>query len=431
MGAKISYEEKTRWFREARFGLFLHWGLYAIPARGEWVRSVEKMPEEEYLPFFREFSAPDFDPRKWARVAKEAGMKYAVMTAKHHDGFCLFDSKYTDYKSTNTPFGRDAVREYVEAFRAEGLKVGLYYSLLDWHHPDYPHAGDPYHPDRERPGVTNEGRDFNRYRDYMHNQIRELLTNYGRIDILWFDFSYGEMKGEMWGAEQIMDMVNELQPWALVDNRMEGSGDGQGSLLTAHPSPFSGDFVCPEQLIPPKGIVNELGEKVLWEACFTMNNSWGYTHNDRNFKPADMLIRKLVECVSKNGNMLLNVGPDARGNFPQESLEILREMGRWMAKNSESIYGCGGSPEEKPDFGRVTAGPGARYYHVFDAPVGYVPLPRQPGERLKVRLLSTGAEMDSSEKWNGRDFPEYAFISLGSSPLLPDPADTVLKVLES
>ena len=167
---RTAYEERVRWFREARFGMFIHWGLYAIPARGEWVRSIERMPEEQYMPFFLEFSARDFDPGAWARAAKQAGMKYAVLTAKHHDGFCLFDSQYTDFKSTNTPFGRDAVREFLDAFRAEGLKVGLYYSLLDWHHPDYPHAGDWNHPDRERPGVTNEGRDFDRYLDYMHAQ---------------------------------------------------------------------------------------------------------------------------------------------------------------------------------------------------------------------------------------------------------------------
>ena len=236
--------DNIAWFQEARFGLFLHWGLYALPARGEWVRSIEKMPEEEYMPFFREFSAPDFDAREWARMAKQAGMKYAVLTAKHHDGFCLFDSQYTDFKATNTPFGRDAVKEFAEAFRAEGLRVGLYYSLLDWHHPDYPHAGDPYHPDRERPGVTNEGRNFDRYLDYMHAQVRELCQNYGRIDIFWFDFSYGDLRGEAWRATELVNMVHTYQPWALIDNRLEVSGEGFGSLVTGHPTAYSGDFVC-------------------------------------------------------------------------------------------------------------------------------------------------------------------------------------------
>ena len=170
---------RTEWFRHDRFGMFIHWGLYAIPARGEWVRSTEEMPEEPYLAYFREFTADRYDPKEWARLARQAGMRYAVLTAKHHDGFCLFDSQLTDYKSTNTPCGRDLVREFLDAFRAEGLKVGLYYSLLDWHHPDYPHFGDQNHPLRNHPEEGNEGRDFSRYLAYMHGQIRELLTNYG------------------------------------------------------------------------------------------------------------------------------------------------------------------------------------------------------------------------------------------------------------
>ena len=202
-----AYEKRMQWFREARFGLFLHWGLYAIPARGEWVRNGEQMPEEAYLPFFDEFTAEDFDPKAWARAAKEAGMRYAVLTAKHHDGFCLFDSKLTEFKSTNTPCGRDLVREFLEAFRAEGLRVGLYYSLLDWHHPDYPHYGDLHHPMRNHPECSNEGRDFDRYLDYMHGQVRELCEDYGKLDILWFDFSYGEMRGEKWKAAELVDMV--------------------------------------------------------------------------------------------------------------------------------------------------------------------------------------------------------------------------------
>ena len=201
---------RTEWFRHDRFGMFIHWGLYAIPARGEWVRSTEEMPEEPYLAYFREFTADRYDPKEWARLARQAGMRYAVLTAKHHDGFCLFDSQLTDYKSTNTPCGRDLVREFLDAFRAEGLKVGLYYSLLDWHHPDYPHFGDQNHPLRNHPEEGNEGRDFSRYLAYMHGQIRELLTNYGRLDVMWFDFSYGDMKCETWKAAELMEMVRSL-----------------------------------------------------------------------------------------------------------------------------------------------------------------------------------------------------------------------------
>ena len=183
------YQRRMAWYTDARFGMFIHWGLYAIPARGEWVRSFEEMPKEDYMPFFEEFNPVDFDPKAWARAAKEAGMKYVVLTAKHHDGFCLFDSKYTDFKSTNTPFGRDIVKEFVEAVRGEGLKVGLYFTLLDWYHPDYPHFGDQNHPMRNNPAYGNENRDFSRYVEYLHNQVREICTNYGKLDVLWFDFS--------------------------------------------------------------------------------------------------------------------------------------------------------------------------------------------------------------------------------------------------
>ena len=211
------YEERMKWYQDARFGMFIHWGLYSIPARGEWVRSTEEMPEEEYLPFMKEFDARDYNPKQWAKEAKAAGMKYVVLTAKHHDGFCLFDSKYTDYKVTNTPAGRDLIKEYVEALREEGLKVGLYFTLLDWHHPDYPHYGDRIHPMRNHPECSNENRDFSRYIEYMYNQVEEVCTNYGKIDIMWFDFSYDDMRGEKWGATRLIDMVRRLQPGIIID----------------------------------------------------------------------------------------------------------------------------------------------------------------------------------------------------------------------
>ena len=416
------------WFQAARFGLFIHWGLYALPARGEWVRSVERMPEEDYLPFFREFSAPDFDPRAWAKAARQAGIKYAVFTAKHHDGFCLFDSAHTDFKSTNTPFGRDAVREYAEAFRAEGLKVGLYYSLLDWHHPDYPHAHDRHHPDRGRPGVTDAGRDFDRYLDYMHAQVRELCTNYGPIDIFWFDFSYDDLRGPAWRAAELVGMVRALQPQALIDNRLEASGEGFGSLITGAPTEYSGDFVSPEQIIPPQGIMDSQGCDVPWEACVTMNNHWGFCANDDRFKPAPLLIRKLVECVSKGGNLLLNVGPDGRGRIPAASLEILRQIGAWMEKNGESIYGCGKAGFGKPEHGRVTRRGDTLYYHVLDAPIGYIPLPGVRPEAIRATWLHNGQEAPLQRDWISGNYPELAFVPLGDDPLLPDPADTVIRV---
>lgn len=423
------YERRLAWYREARFGMFIHWGLYAIPARGEWVRSAERMPEEAYLRYFREFDPGDYDPAKWARAAKGAGMRYVVLTAKHHDGFCLFDSRYTDFKSTNTPLGRDIVADFVRAVRAEGLKVGLYYSLLDWHHPDYPHYGDANHPMRDDPAWGNQGRDFDRYLDYMHAQVRELCTNYGKLDIFWFDFAYGDLRGEAWRGAELADMVRTLQPGILLNNRLEVSGEGYGSLWACEPTPFHGDFVTPEQMLPPDGIRDKRGEDMAWEACVTMNNHWGYCARDRYYKSAPMLIRKLVECVSKGGNLLLNVGPDARGNIPAASMERLAEMGAWMEKNGESIYGCGKAGLEKPDYGRVTRRGDRLYYHVYENAIGPLPLPGLKREEIgSIRLLATGAEVPISTSWVHSDYPEMVFADLGPDPALPDEVDTVLEI---
>lgn len=424
------YEKRMQWFRDARFGMFIHWGLYAIPARGEWVRSNEEMAEEEYLPYFHEFDPVDYDPAKWAKAAKMAGAQYVILTAKHHDGFCLFDSACTDFKSTNTKLGRDIVADFVEAVRAEGLQVGLYYSLLDWHHPDYPHYDDEKHPMRNHPECGNENRDFCRYLNYMHDQVRELCTNYGKIDILWFDFSYGTMRGEAWSATELVDMVRRLQPGVIIDNRLEVSGEGYGSLADCSPTPYHGDFVSPEQMIPPRGIQDAEGKDLYWEACVTMNRNWGYHAADKFFKPAPMLIRKLVECVSKGGNLLLNVGPDARGNIPIESMERLEVIGRWMDKNSASIYGCGKAEIEKPDYGRVTAKDGRLYFHVYENTVGPLPLVGLKREEIRaIRNLATGAEVPISTSWVHSDYPEIVFADLGPDPVLPDEIDTVLEVI--
>ena len=427
------YDQRMAWYTDARFGMFIHWGLYAIPARGEWVRSVERIPKEDYMRFFYEFDPVDYDPKAWARAAKEAGMQYVVLTAKHHDGFCLFDSQYTDFKSTNTKCGRDLVREYVDAVRAEGLKVGFYYSLLDWYHDDYPHYGDKQHPMRDDPAYGNEGRDFDRYLTYMHNQVRELCTNYGKIDILWFDFSYEDqynvMRGEKWKATELVTMVRQLQPGVIIDNRLEVSGEGFGSMWEGNPTPYHGDFVSPEQIIPPQGIQDKQGRDLVWEACVTMNNNWGYCEYDRFYKPAPMLIKKLVECVSKGGNMLLNVGPDAKGNIPPQSQAILKEIGAWMKRNSKSIYGCGKAGMEKPDCGRITRSGNKLYYHVFENSIGPLPLMGLKGEDIDcIRMLATGAEVPVSHSWMSGNYPDLAFADLGPDPVLPDPVDTVLEV---
>ena len=423
------YHQRISWFQEARFGMFLHFGLYSTPARGEWVRSYENITTEAYQPFFDSFNPKHFDARAWAKAAKEAGMQYVVLTAKHHDGFCLFDSQYTDYKSTNTPFGRDIIREYVDALREEGLRVGFYYSLLDWHHPDYPHYGDRYHPLRDDPTQTNENRVWERYIEYYHNQVRELCTNYGKIDLLWFDFSYDDMRGEKWHATELMNMVRSLQPDIIIDNRLEVSGEGFGSLYNCNPTPYHGDFVTPEKMIPPDGIKDIQGNDLCWESCVTMNNNWGYARDDHDFKPAGLLIKKLVECVSKGGNMILNVGPMATGEFPQESVQILKEIGAWMHDNSESIYGCGKAGLDKPDCGRFTRNGNTVYLHVYENAIGPLPVPQLKKSQIEsVTQLCDGSEVAISTSWVHSDYPDVCFLDLGPNPVLPDPIDTVLKI---
>lgn len=423
------YEKRVEWYQKDRFGMFIHWGLYAIPARGEWVRSEEEMPEEEYMHFFEEFDPVDFKPEEWAKAAKRAGMKYAVMTAKHHDGFCLFDSKLTDFKSTNTKAGKDLIREYLEAFRKEGLKVGLYYSLLDWHHPDYPHYGDSRHPMRNCEETKNVERDFDRYLEYMHGQVKELCTGYGKLDILWFDFSYDDLTGEAWKATELVNMVRSYQPDVIIDNRLEVSGEGFGSIATDSPSDFSGDFVSPEQIIPPNGLQSESGRELVWEACITMNDHWGYCVKDKNFKPASMIIKKLVECVSKNGNMLLNVGPDAKGNIPEESMKILEQIGKWMEKNGRSVYGCKNSGMEKPENGRITRNGNRYYYHIMENAIGSVPLYGIPKEKVKkLRLLADGSELQIAGGWCESNYPDVVFVSVSDTPYLPDEVDTVVEI---
>lgn len=422
-----------------RFGMFIHWGLYAIPARGEWVMSNEKMSVQQYKKYFDEFNPTDFDAKRWASVCRQAGMKYAVLTAKHHDGFCLFDSKLTEYKSTNTRFGRDIVREFLEAFRAEGIAVGLYFSLLDWSHPDFPKYADRHHPMRGREEYCGEQIDFDNYLNFMHGQVKELVTGYGKLDLLWFDFSYDDMAGEKWRASDLISMVRKYQPNVCIDNRLEGSGEKYGSIATASPLPYSGDFVSPEQIIPPHGIFDEQGERVPWELCATLNDHWGYCESDKNYKSAALVIKKLVECVSKGGNMILNVGPDARGNFPETAVEELRKVGAWLSKNGGSIYNCGHSEIEKPEWGRYTEPLEMRedeqfrtvFAHVFEPSIGALPLFGIRADALEsVRLAATGSELRRGEAWNSVLYRETPLVSFGANPVytyaLPDEVDTVL-----
>lgn len=411
--------ERMKWFMDARFGMFIHWGLYAIPARGEWVKSQEKMTDEEYDKYFREFNPVNYDPRLWAKVAKDAGMKYAVLTTKHHDGFCLFDSRYTDYKATNTPAGRDLVREYVDAFRAEGLAIGFYYSLLDWHHEDYPAYGDWNHPMRDNEKYKNKSHNFDRYVEYMHNQVEELMTNYGKIDIIWFDFSYGSLTGEAWRATELVKMIKKYQPHIIIDNRLGGN------IKAAEPEIYAGDFANPEQILPPEGITNVKGEPIPWEANITLNNNWGYHADDNDYKSVRQVVHAIVECVSKGGNLLLNVGPNAKGEIPEPSLKILAEVGKWMKANGESIYGCSKADLPKPEWGRYTQKGNMLYAHIYERGIGPINLRGLNGKIAKARLLADGSELKLERPWNAQDYPDDAFIQFKSQKL-PDEIDTVV-----
>ena len=430
---------RTAWFRHDRFGMFIHWGLYSVGARGEWTYSDECIPTDTYQMYFDLFDPEDYDPRAWIQEAKRAGMRYAVMTAKHNDGFCLFDSAYTDYKATNTRAGRDLIREFVDACRAEDFKIGLFYSLIDWHHPDYPHYADKYHPRRNDPAerAMEDTRDFSRYIDYMHKQVRELCTNYGKIDVLWLDFSYDNMVGEKWKAAELVKMVRSLQPDILINNRLEGSSDVLGSISTSHPSPYAGDFACPEQIVPPRVLTDTNGNPIPWEACISLNNHFGYHAHDNVWKEPRLLIRKLVECVSKNGNLLLNVGPDARGNLTKDTLSRLRDIGDWMKKNSASIYGCGSFYLPKPEWGWYTQAGKRLYAHVFDSNIGPLAMEGLRDKVESMRLLTDGSYVPI-RTWKGTtQYGDYLFVSFGdyigerasATYPLPDDRDTVIEII--
>ena len=426
--------KRTEWFRESRFGMFIHWGLYSIPGKGEWIRSHQRLTIEEYEPYFESFNPTEYNPREWARQAKAAGMKYMVLTAKHHDGFCLFDSDYTEYKATNTPIGKDLVKEFVEAVREEGLKVGLYFSLIDWYHKDFPKYADLNHPMRGNEAYKDETIDFDNYLTYLHNQVKEIVTKYGKIDILWFDYSYEEMVGEKWQATKLIEMVRHYQPDVIVDNRLETSGEGFGSIVTDDIQLYSGDFVSPEQIVPHEGIRNYKDDPVPWELCLTMNNNWAYNPTDHLYKSSKTLIRKLVECVSKNGNMILNVGPDALGKINSPSLAILNDFHEWMSRNGESIYGCVGAYDlPKPEWGYYTKKDNVIYAHVFEQPIGPIALPGLKEEEIKrMSFLHDGSEVKISKSWTTNAFPDMCFAQFGEIPHftypLPCDVDSVIKI---
>ena len=380
--------ERMAWWTEARFGMFIHWGLYALPARHEWVKNRERMTNEEYQQYFEHFDPDLYDPREWARMAKQAGMKYVVLTTKHHEGFCLWDSRYTDYKSTNTPYGKDLLRPFVEAFRAQGIRVGFYHSLIDWHHPDYP--VDRVHPMRDNQEFREreKGRDVRKYAEYLHNQVRELLTEFGTIDYLFPDYSFPGEDGkgrEDWQSEKLIRMIRQLQPGIIVNDRLD--------LLE---KPYGWDFRTPEQFMPREWVKMD-GREVPWETCQTFSGAWGYYRDEATWKSPRQLIEMLIEVVSKGGNLLLNVGPTARGTFDRRAKDRLEAIGAWMDLHGRSIYGCTRAPEgfKAPENCLLTYNEKTRrlYVHVLEWPMGILHLDGFQGRISYAQLLNDASEI--------------------------------------
>lgn len=381
------------WFIHDRLGMFIHWGLYALPARHEWIKNRERITDADYQKYFDHFDPFRYDPRSWARMAREAGMKYFVITTKHHEGFCLWDSAYTDYKVTNTPYGQDLLHPMVDAFRAEGLRVGFYHSLLDWHHPEIP--VDRLHPMRDDKEYRrqNENRDVQKYAQYLHNQVRELMTDFGRVDYLFLDFSYPGPDGkghEDWRSEELIKMVRDLQPEILINDRAD--------LMDTD---WGWDFRTPEQFMVRDTVTYD-GQPVLWETCQTFSGSWGYHRDEASWKSVPQIVRMLIDVVSKDGNLLLNVGPTATGTFDHRAQERLRGLGDWMEEHDRSIYGCGKAPAEfaVPQDCRLTYdGEQKRLYvHIFAWPFRELHLDGYAGRVSYAQLLNDGSEIPFAQR---------------------------------
>lgn len=331
------FDSRMKWWRDAGFGMFIHWGIYSVPAGvydgearyAEWIMDQAKIPKEVYEKYAEEFNSVKFDASEWVRMAKDAGMKYIVITSKHHDGFCLWNSKVSDYDVIKrTPFKRDILKELSGACKKEGIKLCFYHSIMDWHHPD---AQGTYYPDYNN--TTRLNPNFTNYvTNYLKPQLKELLTHYGDIGVLWFD---GEWIGD-WTEDQGKDLYNyvrNLQQDIIINNRVGKGRQGMQGMNEYEDA--AGDFGTPEQEIL------EGASTLDWESCMTMNDHWGYASYDENFKSTEMLIHNLVDIAAKGGNYLLNIGPTSEGLFPGESIKRLKEIGEWMDINREIIHNSG------------------------------------------------------------------------------------------
>ena len=400
---KTQRDKRMAWWREAKFGMFIHWGVYAVPAGryhgkkvrgvGEWIMNKAKIPVAEYKAFAKKFNPVKYDPDAWVKLAKEAGMKYIVITAKHHDGFALYGSKATDWNVVDaTPYGKDLLKPLEAACEKHGIKLGFYYSQAqDWNHPGGAKAGF------KEGGYWDEAQKGS-FDDYIDNiavpQVRELLTNYD-ISVLWWDTPRWMSEKR---AAKLYDLL-KLKPGLITNNRLGGG--------------FKGDLLTPEQHIPATGLGYD------WETCMTMNRTWGYKVDDHNWKSVETLVRNLIDIASKGGNFLLNVGPTAQGEIPQPSVERLKAIGKWMKVNGEAIYGTKASPFRKLPWGRCTRKGNKLYLHVFDWPKnGDLLVPGLRNKAISAKLLANGEKLECE-----RD-GENVLVKVPPKPL--DPVATVV-----
>ncbi len=349
-------EQRMKWWHEARFGMFIHWGLYSVIGRHEWAMEDEAIPVAEYEQLAKRFKPKPNAARDWARLAKQAGQKYMVMTTKHHEGFCNFDTKLTNYCASKQGPGRDLVREYVEAARAEGLRVGFYYSLMDWHHPD-----------GARCATDEQAR--RRFVDYTHGLIHELMSNYGKIDVLWYDVAW-PLDAAGWESEKMNEMVFKLQPEIIVNNRNK----------------LEGDFATPEQRIQAEN-------NRAWESCMTMNDSWGFQKTDDDWKSPKTVVRNLITCARDTGNYLLNIGPKPDGSIPEESVRIMTSVGKWMDRNGQSIYQTEKCQPRRSNYAGFTRNGNTLYMHNHFWPGETATIGGMKTKVKSARLLATGKEL--------------------------------------
>ena len=417
--------QRTKWFRDAKFGMFIHWGPYSLASvEASWpIMRPEPggISQDEYVDLYKRFNPTQFDPAAWVKLAQEAGQRYMVFTTKHHDGFCMFDSALTDYKITNTPYGKDVTAMLAKAAHDAGMPIGFYYSPPDMHNPNFRDTTklvkDSWHGDPERLQWAN-------YLDYMAGQLHELLTHYGPVAVIWFDGLDCPYKYNPW---RMLPLIRALQPKTLVNDRLglpgdfgssafeEGVPKGVPTTTGAVESLTYGSRASLSQTAPPPEHFR------LWEECMTINDTWAYNKNDEHYKSTKELIQTLADVASKGGNFLLDVGPTPEGTIQPEFVERLRAMGSWLKVNGDSIYGTTYGPLQNLPFGKTTAKDNTVYLHVFDWPsAGTLHLNDFSGQVGAVSLLATGDKLQFRQEGSG--------VTINVPPAAPDPNVSVIRI---